>query len=193
MMEFEDIQGLWQSQETPQGLDEATMKVVRQFERKVRRDKFMLWVTLPLTCAFILILAFWYGDPLYAVGIGINILAMVLFLFHFRKIKAPGKAHAPEEATGDFLRHNLSVLWDYKRMARRITPVYGGLLVLGQVVSFASFLKDQEIWTQVGICLAYALGLSLFFLFTYYLYMRKWNRKWKPLMEKLEQELGEFS
>ena len=192
-MELDDLKGLWQAQDAPSELDEATLQGIRDFDKKVKRDRLVIRVLLPLTCAYVLAMAVIFGGPFYVTGILVTIAAMLFFILRFRKIQQPGATGLLEGDSKKAIQKNLHTFHAYQRMAKRVTPLYGVILIIGQVISFLEFIQGYSLGMIILYSALYALGLALFFQLVYHLYMRKWRRKWQPIVDRLEEQMQEFS
>lgn len=192
-MKIDALQSLWQGQSAPETLEADTLKEVKAFQRKAKRQRLFIYIILPLTSLLILSMILIEDDPFYIAGILVNVFAMGLAVWKFRQTGPIEKASDSTAMTPEFLQRQLTRLEALERISTNIIPVYLILILSGQVLASVAFIRESSLAFQVLFLTCYSVGLALFFGITYYFGRRGWKRKWQPYRDLLSGAMEEVN
>lgn len=191
-MEFEDIQGIWQTQSAPVELEASILQQIEAYRKKIRRSKLGMYISLPATIVFILSMILVEDNPYYVSGILISVVAMILAMIQYKRLGPVDTPKEPGNDSASFVRHQLEQFKAHKRFKQRFMPYYFALLFIGQMVSAAAFVEDRSLTYKIIYFSCYAVGVSIVFATIYYFSRRRYRKKWGPLRSKLLEMLAQL-
>lgn len=188
---MDEFKALWQDQTAPAELDDPTLQSIDRFQKRSRRHKIALFISLPATTIYLGVMIWLYSEFWFNLGIVVCVGAMGYFLYAFQRLQSMVQPVDSPRKSRAFAEANLKQLQASRQFAKRTFPVYAILLGMGLTISsiglFARIPFPERWWYHF----LYLIVLGGFFALVGWLSRRAFERKFAPLERQLERVLEE--
>lgn len=193
MDDLKQLQELWQGhKKAPDGLNKKEandrFKVIHS---KIMREKRYLRFMMAGTAIVILSTIFLMPNLIYASGILLVILAMLIIYVVNEKNKAAFDGQFLNTSNQQFIERNIIFLKTRRALTARYMPWYAFFLITGINLSYITILDLIDITTlqKVGIHAGLSLFMGLGFYFSIIQHLKKLDSQINPVIEYLRSLL----
>lgn len=186
--EFQDLQKLWQAQESAPIDIQGLIQDLNKIEQQSRKERIYLKWAIPGTAFVLLALAFGLPQVFMTYIIGISMIILGMFMIYYllytqrmEKIKENQKISNKE-----FLEIQIAKLRQRMRVTSHYMWVYALLLIGGINIAYLGALSAMEMPQRWMAHVGVTVVMIILFYITIRIRMKKYGDEIIPLITKLE-------